>query len=156
MEKKKSNISDLNKENKKIFALITIIIITISVVYLITTYLGEGIKEKETVSDILKNKETAIVYIENSDSKKCKDCASIKKYLDSVDLNYILYDVKSEGDKEYKDMLRSLGIKISDFNYPAVIYIKEGSMYSNIINLQNTKVVKRFIEDFDLLKVNKN
>lgn len=157
MKSKKENLKniDVSMENKKIFILVVAIIVSISIIYLITTYINFGKTETKSVESILKNKETAIIYVENSDSKKCKDCAKIKKYLDEVDLKYDLYDAKKASDKEYEDMLKSLGIEKTDFNYPAVIYIKDGVMYSNIINLNNTSVVKRFIADFDLLKVNK-
>ena len=86
----------------------------------------------------------------NSDSKKCKDCAKIEKHLDGKSLNYEVYDVKKVGDSSYKKFLDNLNIDSEVFNYPAVIYIKDGSMYANIININDTKVVDQFVKDYNL------
>ncbi len=50
-------------------------------------------------------------------------------------------------------MLTTLSINPPDFNYPAVIYIKDGSMYSNIININDTKTVDTFIREYQLQDV---
>ena len=50
-----------------------------------------------------------------------------------------------------KKMLQSLSINPSDFNYPAVIYIKDGSLYSDIINIKDTKVIDKFLKDNNII-----
>ena len=63
----------------------------------------------------------------------------------------MLYDVNKYKKNEYKKMLQSLSINPSDFNYPAVIYIKDGSLYSDIINIKDTKVIDKFLKDNNVL-----
>ena len=76
----------------------------------------------------------------------------MKKFMDDQKIDYALYDVKEHNNTEYKEMLQSLSINPSDFNYPAVIYVKDGIMYSNIINVDNTDVIEQFIKDYELKK----
>ena len=50
-------------------------------------------------------------------------------------------------------MLKTVEINPDDFGYPGVIYIKEGRLYADVINLEDTKPVKNFIKTYDLKKV---
>ena len=77
----------------------------------------------------------------------------MKEYLDSKDINYVLYDVNKNSKGSYKEMLQNLTINPNDFGYPGVIYVKEGQIYSDIINIKDTKVVEQFIKEYNLTKV---
>ena len=146
----------MSKENKKIIVIAVAVIIVIAVVGVICLIVNNGLFSKKvsvdntTVQNILSNKEEKIIYVENTDEKKCSECKKIKKYLDQED---IVYDVKQMGDKEYTKLLQMLTINKTDFNYPAVLYFKEGIMYSNVINLEDTKIVEQFIKDYNLKNV---
>lgn len=146
---------NLTNENKNIFILVVIILVVMLIIYgglqLINTN-TKSIKSTD-ISDMMKDKKTKIIYVENSNSKKCSKCSEILKHLDKNKINYEVYDVKKYSTKEYEKMLQTLNINPSDFNYPAVIYIKDGVMYSNIINIESTKVVDLFIKDYELKKV---
>lgn len=145
-----------NKRDYKSMAILAIILIVtvILLILIFKTLFGGTISTSNIDLDkIIKNKETKIVYVENSDSSKCKNCSEIKKYLDSTKISYATYDVNKVKDSEYKDFLNKLYIDSEIFNYPAVIYIREGSMYSNIINIKKTSVIDQFIKDYDLEKV---
>ena len=76
----------------------------------------------------------------------CKDSNSKK-------IKYISYDVKNYSKDKYEKLLITLGINPSDFGYPAVIYVKDGMMYSNIINISDTKTVETFIKNYELQKL---
>lgn len=145
-----------NKENKIIGILILTIILVVCVVAAIL-YLNNNNKtivvKNGDIKSIINEGKTAIIYVENSDSKKCKNCEEIKKYLDSKEINYLLYDVKKNSKDNYKEMLQNLTINPNDFGYPGVIYVKEGVIYSDIINIKDVKVVEQFIKEYNLTKV---
>ena len=90
-----------------------------------------------------------IIYI----STNYKNCNKIEKYLNSQKINYLSYDVEDYKESEYKEMLRSIEINPDDFGYPAVIYIRDGRLYSNVINLEDTKPVEEFIKTYELKDV---
>lgn len=149
--KKQTSQSD---ENKKILGLAIAILIIILGIFVIVKLLDGGFSggKVSTVKETLENKDTTVIFVENSDSKKCKKCKEMKKFMDDQKIDYALYDVKEHNNTEYKEMLQSLSINPSDFNYPAVIYVKDGIMYSNIINVDNTDVIEQFIKDYELKK----
>ena len=148
-------VEENKKENNMIgilVALIILVLCVVAVILFINNKKNDMVKNSD-IENIIKEGKTAIIYVENSDSKKCEKCSDIKKYLNEEKINYEIYDVNKNTSKEYKKMLQTLTINPSDFNYPAVIYIKEGRIYSNIINVNDTKIVKQFIKDYDLAKV---
>lgn len=148
-------VEENKKENNMIgilVALIILVLCVVAVILFINNKKNDMVKNSD-IENIIKEGKTAIIYVENSDSKKCEKCSDIKKYLNEEKINYEIYDVNKNTSKEYKKMLQTLTINPSDFNYPAVIYIKEGRIYSNIINVNDTKIVKQFIKDYDLTLV---
>lgn len=148
-------VEENKKENNMIgilVALIILVLCVVAVILFINNKKNDMVKNSD-IENIIKEGKTAIIYVENSDSKKCEKCLDIKKYLNEEKINYEIYDVNKNTSKEYKKMLQTLTINPSDFNYPAVIYIKEGRIYSNIINVNDTKIVKQFIKDYDLTLV---
>ena len=102
------------------------------------------------VESIINEKKTQVIYIENSNASKCKNCSKIKKYLDDKKINYKTYDVNKVSESEYNKLLKTLNIDKDVFGCPAVIYIKSGVMFSNIINIDSTTVVDQFIKDYNL------
>lgn len=148
-------VEENKKENNMIgilSVLIILVLCVVAVILFINNKKNDMVKNSD-IENIIKEGKTAIIYVENSDSKKCEKCSDIKKYLNEEKINYEIYDVNKNTSKEYKKMLQTLTINPSDFNYPAVIYIKEGRIYSNIINVNDTKIVKQFIKDYDLTLV---
>lgn len=143
------------KQNKQIMILVVAIVAVIVIVMIVLRLLNGtgGASTKADISTILKEGQTKIIYIENTEKGKCSKCSTIKKYLDEKKINYVTYDASKYSDKEYKKMLQSIEINPSDFGYPAVVYIKDGKLYSNVINLVDTKTVETFIKDYDLTKV---
>ena len=150
------NNKDLNKkekknnDNKQIMVLLVVILLVIAAIFLALKFMGNTSKKVDSanIETIMKNGETKIVFVMSSDKSN-----KIKDYLDSKNINYVTYDVSKYSKKDYQKMLQDLSINPSDFGYPAVIYIKDGKLYSNVINLDDTKVVDNFIKDYDLTKV---
>ena len=152
------NNEQMKKENKKIITLAIIIIVVIAIIGIILLFTDKGLIKSEevtnsTIKDMLSKNEEKIIYVENSDEKKCEKCKEIKKHLKEEKISYMVYDVKEKTKKEYTEMLQMLSINPSDFNYPAILYIKNGIMYSNIINIDSDKTADQYIKDYELKKV---
>ena len=155
------NNKDLNKkekknnDNKQIMVLLVVILLVVAAIFLALKFMGNTSKKVDSanIETIMKNGETKIVFVMSSDKSNEKKSNKIKDYLDSKNINYETYDVSKYSKKDYQKMLQDLSINPSDFGYPAVIYIKDGKLYSNVINLDDTKVVDTFIKDYDLTKV---
>ena len=144
-----------NNYNKQIMVLLVVIWLVVSAIFLALKFMGNTSKKVDSanIETIMKNGETKIVFVMSSDKSNEKKSNKIKDYLDSKNINYVTYDVSKYSKKDYQKMLQDLSINPSDFRYPAVIYIKDGKLYSNVINLDDTKVVDTFIKDYDLTKV---
>lgn len=150
IEKKETNKEKRNIDYKALVIWVIFgIALIVFVIFLYRTFFATSFSNKE-IDEIIANKGTQVIYVMNSDSDKCKNCAKIKKHLEDKSLNYKIYDVKKVGNSSYKKLLDNLSIDDKVFNYPAIIYIKDGSMYSNIINIEDTKVVDQFIKDYNL------
>lgn len=155
------NNKDLNKkekknnDNKQIMVLLVVILLVVAAIFLSLKFMGNTSKKVDSanIETIMKNGETKIVFVMSSDKSNEKKSNKIKDYLDSKNINYVTYDVSKYSKEDYQKMLQDLSINPSDFGYPAVIYIKDGKLYSNVINLDDTKVVDTFIKDYDLTKV---
>lgn len=106
----------------------------------------------DRMEEIAKNKEEIIIYVYNSKSSN-KYNSKIKKYLDSNEIKYEIYNVNVATKNEYKKFLKLLDIDYDLFGYPSLIYIKDGVMFANIINISDTKVVDTFIKDYDLATI---
>lgn len=156
------------KQNNKYLILIIIVLLGINVVLSTILILnrtnGSDIiskcdNEKTTakfdfkeIDSIINNKEDGIIYYYNSNSNK-KINKEIKKYLDELKINYYAYDDVDVNKEDYVSFLSKLNIDKDIFGVPAIIYIRDGEMYANIINIDNKEVVKQFIDDYDLYTI---
>ena len=139
------------KQKTLVFAIAFVLIVVAIVLTFINFNKNSSKKITEEVKETLKLKKEQIIYVQNT--KKCDSCSKIKKYLDNEQINYTLYNVNNYSKSDYEKFLQEMNINPSDFNYPAVILIKDGIMYANIINVNDTKVVEQFVKDYDLKKI---
>ena len=158
MENKKENSSKKTfkvDKNTQMVILLAAVLLVACIFKVALNSLKEGVdaKNKANISEIIEKKQTKVVFVENTDKKKCKKCDSIKKALDEENISYVVYDAKEYSKEEYESMLNSINIKPADFGYPAVIYIRKGKLYSNVINVSDKEVVKTFINDYKLDKI---
>ena len=107
------------------------------------------------ISNLLSESKEAVIYINSNDKKKCESCSKVKARLDEKKINYYYYEIEKNTKKDFKDMLIKLNINPDDFNYPAIIYIKDNFMYANVININDTKIVDQFIKDYSLQNIQK-
>lgn len=150
-----NNINENGKKNvsKKIDykAIIIWVIFIIALIFFIFFIYNEFFNKKSSldVKKVLDNNETMVIYVYNSDSKKCSKCNLIKKHLDKKGIKYTSFDVNGNT-SSYDKLLKDLSIDKNVFNYPAVIYLDSGIMYANIINVEDVKTVDSFIKDYNL------
>lgn len=136
----------LLKKYNKIFIIILIIILLGIVIGMLNK---KSISYKEIIN-VIKNKQTKIVYIGSSDFNKCKACEEVINVLDEYEIKYIKYDVDISSNKEYKKLLKKIGVDNDSFKTPAVIYIKDGKVYSNIDDIPNADTLRDFIREYQL------
>lgn len=153
------NMGALNKrevdKKKNIIIIVVAIVLLIAIAIVLATRMKSENEEKQKVdfSKIIQKAETRVVFIGSSDKEKCKNCDKIKDYLDSKKINYLVYDVEDYSNKEYIATLKSIEINPPDFGYPAVIYMKDGKLYANVINLSDTSHLEEFIKTYQLENV---
>lgn len=148
------NKKEMDKR-KSILIIVVIAIILIAVVVFVATKTKkeETKKQKADFASIIEKAETRVVFMGSSDKEKCANCEKIKDFLDSKKINYLEYDVEDYSKNEYIETLKSIEINPPDFGYPAVIYMKDGKLYSNAINLSDTSRLEEFIKTYDLVNV---
>lgn len=150
------NIFDKIKEELDFHTIILYCIILILIIIIVVMYLSSIKTEKSVVTDniniseILEKKETKLIYVYSNKDNKCKYCNTVSKYLNDNEISYLSYNIENVTKDNYNDLLKKLGIDRGVFGYPALIYIKDGEMFANIINIDNDEVLENFINDYDL------
>lgn len=165
VKKEKNNIEESKKDkfwkNKKfiiiLLSVVAIILITTIVIIVNKKNYGNGntLKNNTNYEEIMKlinDKDDGIIYYYNSNSSNSAN-KEIKEYLDELKLRYYPYNDVYVDKNEYNKFLEILNIDKDLFGMPAIIYIKDGMMYGNIINIDSEETVKRFIDDYDLYTV---
>lgn len=142
-----------NKKNFLIGGIVVLLIAIILTTSLIgNTYsIGDNITINE-VRDIINNKDNSIIYILNTNSNN-KYNKKILSYLNDNNIKFRVYDVNKVEEDEYIELLNTFNINKELFDYPAIIYIQDGIMFANIININDLNIVNQFIEDYDLTTI---
>ncbi len=153
-----NKIKEIIKKKKMRNIIIAVFIIFIIILVIII------INNKRIVSDdkntitydeiynMINNKDTFLIYYYNSKSSN-KNNIIIKKYLDELGIKYFNYnDVLIDRD-EYNKFIDVIDINKEVFGMPALIYIRNGEMYGNIINIDNKELVDKFINNYDLYTI---
>lgn len=135
---------------KKYIPIAIIAVFVIVIIFSLITLLDKTNNKK--VTDSIKNNKDIVVYVTNSDSSKCKKCGEMEKELNKNKVEYTKYDIKKAKDSDYQKMLKDLGIDKDVFGAPAVMVIKKGKVYANIINIDTKNALDVFIKDYDLKK----
>lgn len=149
INKIKSFVINNNNRHIVIGSIVILLVIILSITLIGNTFsIGDNITINE-VEDIISNKEDTVIYVFNTNSSN-KHTSKILNHLKDKDINFRVYDVSKVESDEYKKILEIFSINSEIFNYPAIIYIKDGVMFANIINIEDLNVVDKFIEDYDL------
>jgi glutaredoxin len=138
---------------KSNFLLYLIILILIIIIVIMKVFPKNNLNinsEGINIQEIIDNKETKLIYVYSSNEKRCKYCSKVTSYLEQYNLSYLSINIEDISKEDYHQFLNTLEIDEDIFGYPALIYIKAGEMFANIINIDNVEVVEQFISDYDL------
>lgn len=147
-------------KKKNIIILIIILVLIASGIVLLFTkekknhneIIQEDNIDYDRVVDIVNNEKEAIIYYYDTLSSDTIH-NEIKDYLDNLKIKYYLYDAAKIDNEEYSKILTALDIDSELFGLPAIIYIYNGKVYSNIININDIEIVKHYVEENELTTV---
>ena len=147
----KGKFKDINLKEDKFSIAIVCVVIVLFVVIVRNSLAKDEIYANVDVNNVLMG--TNVLYMDNTDYNECKFCNKARVYLDDKGINYKYYNVSSVSDDKFKEDLELLGIDKDLFGTPALIYIEDGRMFANIINISDTDVIDSFIKDYSLDKL---
>lgn len=147
MDKIKKFVLDTNNRYIVIGIPITILVVLI-IIFIIFNVNGSNVSNGD-IEKIIENEKDLVLYIYNSDSNNEYN-SKILSLLDKNNINYNGYNISKVQEDEYIELLNILNIDSKYFDYPAIIYVKEGNVYADISNIDDASIVEKFIEDYDL------
>ena len=147
----KGKFKNINLKEDKFSIAIVCIVVVLFIVIVRNSLAKDEIYANVDVNNVLMG--TNVLYMDNTDYNECKFCNKARVYLDDKGINYKYYNVSSVSDDKFKEDLELLGIDEELFGTPALIYIEDGRMFANIINISDTDVIDSFIKDYSLDKL---
>ena len=147
----KGKFKNINLRKDKFSIAIVCVVVLLFIVIVRNSLAKDEIYANVDVNNILMG--TNVLYMDNTDYNECKFCNKARVYLDDKGINYKYYNVSSVSDDKFKEDLELLGIDKDLFGTPALIYIEDGRMFANIINISDTDVIDSFIKDYRLDKL---
>ena len=147
----KGKFKNINLKEDKFSIGIVCVVIVLFIVIVRNSLAKDEIYANVDVNNVLMG--TNVLYMDNTDYNECKFCNKARVYLDDKGINYKYYNVSSVSDDKFKEDLELLGIDEELFGTPALIYIEDGRMFANIINISDTDVIDSFIKDYSLDKL---
>ncbi len=130
--------------NKFLFGLFIATIIVIAGVLLFTKKFGD--KRSTALEQINKNETFLLLVV---DSKNCNNCRDLKSKLNSLNINYIQYDIHKSSDLD--DICYKLGINKNNFTAPSLIFIKDGDKEASILDISNTEEMEIFLNSYGFI-----
>lgn len=147
----KNKFKNINLKEDKFSIVIVCVVVVLFIVIVRNSLAKDEIYANVDVNNVLMG--TNVLYMDNTDYNECKFCNKARVYLDDKGINYKYYNVASVSDDKFKEDLELLGIDEELFGTPALIYIEDGRMFANIINISDTDVIDSFIKDYSLDKL---
>ena len=147
----KGKFKNINLRKDKFSIAIVCVVVLLFIVIVRNSLAKDEIYANVDVNNILMG--TNVLYMDNTDYNECKFCNKARVYLDDKGINYKYYNVASVSNDKFKEDLELLGIDKDLFGTPALIYIEDGRMFANIINISDTDVIDSFIKDYSLDKL---
>lgn len=139
-------------KNKKILIIggIVLLIIIIGVIILTANlFSSKNSTSYNEIVNMINNKKDVLIFYYNSKSNNIYNDRVLKN-LDDNNIKYCIYDDKNITEEEKDKFLELLKIDKKIFGFPALIYIRDGEMYGNLINIDNMEVVDKFVKNYDL------
>ena len=153
MNKIINKIKEIYKNHKKIVLISGILLIFIIIALIIMNVVSNrNTINYNGIDKLMREKDTFLIYYYNSKSDN-KNNKEIKQYLDKLGIRYFNYNDIHIDREEYDNFARLIGIDKKLLGVPSLIFIKDGKMYGNIMNVDSKVVVDKFIESYDLYHV---
>ena len=113
---------------------------------IVTLFLFQRFRFGLGVSSKMNRKDTFLIYV---DSYQCENCVEVKKILDQKNVEYETMKVDSPEAQNFFDKY-----EIVDHGevVPAVIYIKDGKVYSTMFQISNFDELELFLKNYRLSK----
>lgn len=105
------------------------------------------------VTDVLKglnNKEDMLIYLE---SDECSNCLDVKAILDAQAIDYMVLNIDESSD--YGEIMLKLGISKKVVEVPSLIYVEDGEMVANIMNIKSKNETLSFLEAHSIIGASK-
>lgn len=138
------------KNKKGLYLVLIVVVLIIVLICLVTKETTKKSINSEKIKDLLNSGDTSVVVFT---SNKCKYCGETTRYLEKNHINYYLYNISKNSKDDFNKSLNYLGVDKNLFGEPAIVYIKDKMMFANIININDEKVIKTFVKDYNLTKV---
>jgi len=129
--------------NRVLLGIFLVLIFTIPLIFFfINRY---NINDPKIVKKI-NNKETMLVLITDNN---CENCELTRKILLSENISY--YELNIVKNNDYKEFKDKLSITDNEIVVPTLMYIKEGELYSTIVDIDEEEL-NEFIDYYELKK----
>lgn len=76
-------------------------------------------------------------------AEECENCKLVENILDNKDIKYL--KVNKSTNKDYASIMEKLGIKNKNDSFPIIVYVKDGKMVGNLMNIDSEKEVEGFL-----------
>lgn len=105
-------------------------------------FILKNFNNKESdISKELKEDKSMLIFIE---SNNCSKCSLMNEALKKYGLKY--YILNSDSSSEYEEMITSLDLDKKTMVAPAIIYVQNGKMYSNIVDIRSVDELNNFMK----------
>ena len=118
--------------------IILIIFTILMIIFLVRKFY---LNETKLIKDINEEKDIYILVDDNS----CRNCKEIKRILKDYNISY--YEINTDKDNDYKNMLNTLEITENEIDIPTILYISKGKFSSSIVDVKDEDVINTFIEN---------
>lgn len=114
---------DFIKLRNRVFkAFVITLIFTVPLLFFVINKFGN--KPSLILNNINKKEDFLLLIVEN----KCTQCENIEKILNDKNISYTTLNKDKE--PRYEEILKEIDLTKNEIKYPAIIYIKNGSLYS--------------------------
>ena len=118
-----------------------VIVLVIFIALYIVVMFNKNSLGLSKVEKVIENEENLIVLIRKSD---CKKCSSIEKVLKNNNIDY--YVLNSDNNKRKDIIYQKINITNVDIEEPSIVYIKDGNLYSILVDIKKISDLNKFLE----------
>lgn len=130
--------SFIKLRNKFLLSILaTVIILSPIFLFFMNRY---GDFSSEVLKKIASKEEYFIYFMSSSD---CDSCTLVGDVIDNSGVKYYKYDTYRE--KDLDDVLYAIGLSKDVLTIPGVVYMKDGQMQGNLMDIENEDVLQKFL-----------